>query len=281
VRARMPSFDFSRVTGRWVTRAPEFGQFLNANSIVIPHLERFLNRVMARARAAIPDDMGRNTQVREDISIFIKQESCHHTIHGGFNDRLLADGYDRLPEFDRMIAAHYERLLATKSLPFLVAYCEGFESMLPPIASGWFDGSMDDIFKDAEPNAVAMWRWHMMEEFEHRTVCHDVLTALGCGYFRRLWGYLYQVVAFQWMNAKVFRYLLAVDRSSMSAEEVAQSKVAARRSVIGFFKPVLTGMFIVLKPSYSPRKVKIPPHWADARDEIEATWLKPGTALPA
>jgi hypothetical protein len=89
------------------------------------------------------------------------------------------------------------------------------------------------------------------------------------------------VVAFQWMNAKVFRYLLAVDRSSMSAEEVAQSKVAARRSVIGFFKPVLTGMFIVLKPSYSPRKVKIPPHWADARDEIEATWLKPGTALPA
>ena len=281
MRARMPSFDFSAVTGRWVTRAPEFGQVLNSNSIVIPHLERFLNRVMARARAAIPDDGGRNRQVREDISVFIKQESCHYTIHGAFNDRLLADGYDRLPEFERMVVAHYDRLLATKSLPFLVAYCEGFESMLPPIASGWFDGSMDALFEDAEPNAVAMWRWHMMEEFEHRTVCHDALTALGCGYLRRLWGYLYQVVAYQRMSFKIFFYLLSVDQARMSAKEAAESKANARRSVMGFFKPVIGGMLTVLRPSYSPRKVPVPPQWASARDEIEATWVKSATALPA
>jgi len=273
MRVRMPTFDFSGVTGPWAPRAPEFAQMFNANSIIIPHLERFLNRVMARARAAIPDDGGRNSQVREDVSTFIKQESCHYTVHGAFNASLVASGYDCPPELEQRIIAHYDRLLATKSLPFLVAYCEGFESMVPPIAGGWFDGSMDKIFKGAEPNAVAMWRWHMVEEFEHRTVCHDALTALGGGYFLRMWGYIYQFVAYQRLTAAVYSHLLSVQRRGMSAEEIARSRKNVRRSVKGYFLPIVKSMRTVFSPRYSPRALAVPPGWSITRDQIEAEWV--------
>ena len=281
MRVRMPSFDFSNSTGRWMPRAPEMAQLLNANSIVIPHLERFLNRVMARARAEIKGDDPRSVRVRSDISLFIKQESCHYTIHGGFNDMMLRNGYDRLPRLEKDIVAHYDRLLATKSLPFLVAYCEGFESLTPPIAAGWFNGSMDPIMKNADPNPANMWRWHIMEEFEHRTVCHDAFELLHGGYWLRFYAFFYQFVSLERMVGRVYRYLLSIDRQSMTPEEVQRSKKNARRSVVGFFQPMVGGILKVLHPRYTPRDLAEPAGLAATRDEIERNWMPAGNASPA
>lgn len=279
MRVRMPSFDFSASTGRWMPRAPEMAQLLNANSIVIPHLERFLNRVMARARSQIKGDDARSVQLRADISTFIKQESCHYTIHGAFNDMMLRNGYDELPKLEQTIAAHYERLLATKSLPFLLAYCEGFESLTPPVAEGWFNGSMDPIMKNADSAAANMWRWHMMEEFEHRTVAHDAFEAIHGGYWLRFYGFIYQFVAMNRLAGKVYRYLLRVDRQRMTEQEIKQSKLNARRSVIGFFRPVIGGARKILTPGYDPRSIPEPKGWAETRDMIEATWMAPSPPL--
>lgn len=281
MQVRMPDFEFSDATARWMPRAPEMAQLLNAHSIVIPHLERFLNRVMARARAEIPADSPRAEQVRADISTFIKQESCHYTIHGAFNEMMLRSGYDRLPELEAGIVAHYNRLLETRSLPFLVGYCEGFEALTPPIASGWFDGSMDRITRDAQPNPLNMWRWHIMEEFEHRTVCHDAFELISGSYPLRLYTFTYQLFWFERMVAKIYRYLLSVDRAGMAPEQVARSKKLARMSMIGFYTPIMKGMTRILRPNYSPRAIPEPVGWADTRDEIEAHWMKRGKPAPA
>lgn len=278
MRVRMPSFDFSDSIGRWMPRAPEMAQLLNANSIVIPHLERFLNRVMARARAELKGDDLEKARIRADISTFIKQESCHYTVHGAFNEMMLRNGYDRLPELEKDIVAHYDRLLATKSLPFLIAYCEGFESLTPPVASGWFDGSMDPIMKNADPNPANMWRWHIMEEFEHRTVCHDAFEAIHGGYWLRFYGFFYQFVSMERMVGRVYRYLLSVDRQTMTSEEIKRSKTGARRSVIGFFTPIIGGMAKILHPRYTPRAIPEPKGWDATRSDIEANWMKPQQA---
>jgi uncharacterized protein len=276
----MPSFDFSKSTGRWMPRAPEMAQLLNAHSIVIPHLERFLNRVMARARAAIGEGGSAAEQVRADISMFIKQESCHYTAHGEFNAMMLRSGYDRLPALEQEIQAHYERLLTTKSLPFLVGYCEGFESLTPPIASGWFDGSMDRMTKDADPGPLNMWRWHIMEEFEHRTVCHDAFQLISGSYPLRVYTFGYQLAWFERMVGKVYRHLLEVDRRSMTAEEIQRSRKFARMSTMGFYTPIVKGMARILRPGYSPRAIPEPQGWAATRDAIERDWVK-GRAAPA
>ena len=276
MRVRMPKFDFTNTTGRWMPAAPEMGQILNANSIVIPHLERFLNRVMARARAEIRGDDAESVRIRNDISTFIKQESCHYTIHGQFNEMMIRSGYDRLPELEKKVVAHYERLLATKSLPFLVAYCEGFESLTPPVAAGWFDGSMDPIMNSADPNPANMWRWHIMEEFEHRTVCHDAFHRLHGGYWLRMYGFFYQLTSMYRNVGLVYRYLLSVDRATMAPAEIVVSKKNVRAALAGFLAPVGQGLKKIIRPSYSPRALPEPEGWAATRADIEANWMGSG-----
>ncbi len=273
MHVRMPTFDFSQSKGRWLPRAGEFAQLLNAHSVVIPHLERFLNRVMARARSEISGDDIEGRRIKGEISTFIKQESCHYTIHGAFNDMLLRDGYDGLPAIEQKVAAHYERLLRTKSLPFLVAYCEGFESLTPPTAEGWFNGSMDAMTKGADPMPLNMWRWHIMEEFEHRTVCYDAFKAIHGGQMLRIYAFFYQMISLSRMVGWVFQHLLEVDQSRMAPEQIKQSKANARRSIIGFFLPVMKSIPRILARSYSPRQIPPPQGWAEARDEIEATFV--------
>jgi predicted metal-dependent hydrolase len=273
MRVRMPKFDFTQSRGRWMPKAGEFSHILNANSVVIPYLEPFLNRVMARARAEIKGQDPESQRVREDISTFIKQESCHYTIHGAFNEMLLREGYTEIPEIQKRVKAHYDRLLRTKSLPFLVAYCEGFESLVPPTGASWFNGEMDRMTEGAEPNAMNMWRWHIMEEFEHRTVCHDAYKALGGNDLLRAYGFFYQLFSLGRMVGWAYRHMLAVDRARMTPEDAAKSKRNSRRTIKSFFGPIFTAMPRILSPSYSPRQIPDPKGWASARDDIETHWM--------
>jgi hypothetical protein len=45
-------------------------------------------------------------------------------------------------------------------------------------ATGIVDGDMQRQLGDADPRPVLLWRWHLAEEYEHRSVAHDVLKAL-------------------------------------------------------------------------------------------------------
>lgn len=132
MRARRPDFDFSQVPAHWSTNA-EFAQFFNAASTPMPHLERFLNRVMARAAATLTGDDAPTRRLREDIRVFIRQESNHYALHEQFNAIVPRDGYD-LAAVEAYVAGEYDRLLKTKSLAFCLAYCEGFETLGPPFA---------------------------------------------------------------------------------------------------------------------------------------------------
>jgi len=273
MRVRMPKFDFTQSRGRWMPKAGEFSHILNANSVVIPYLEPFLNRVMARARAEIKGQDPESQRIRDDISIFIKQESCHYAIHGAFNDMLLRDGYVAIPQIQERIKAHYDRLLRTKSLKFLVGYCEGFESLTPPTAASWFNGDMDRMTVGAEPNAMNMWRWHIMEEFEHRTVCHDAFKALGGSHLLRVYCFFYQMFSLGRMVGWAYRYMLAVDRAAMSPGDAAKSRRDSRRTIAGFFGPIAKAMPRILSPDYSPSQLPEPTGWASARNAIETDWM--------
>ena len=222
MRVRQPKFDFSRTLPRWAPNG-EFAQMQNATSLIIPKLERFLNKVMARARQQINGNDEASAQIRKDISMFIKQESCHYASHDAFNTVIRRPEYTKLDELEREIQDHYDCLLANKSLAFLTAYCEGFETLGPPGAMAYCSDQMDDMLSNSDSNVAMLWRWHTMEEFEHRHVCHDVFHAVHGGYFLRIYAFLYQAKFMFSMSAKVGKHLLEVDRASMTPEELAIS----------------------------------------------------------
>lgn len=273
MRVRQPTFDFTHSRAHWAPNA-EFAQTQNGASVGIPPLERFLNRVMARARKEIVGDDPASVALRADITTFIRQESCHYAVHDAMNAVLVRDGYDRIPELEREIEAHYARLFETKSLAFLTAYCEGFETLGPASAMAWCGDSLDDLLVGADPNIEMMYRWHLMEEFEHRHVCFDVFKRLHGGYFMRIYAFIYQIYYFRKYSNLVKNYLLEVDRARMTPAERKSS--VQREKAVGraLMKNVVWNLVKVFSPTYRPHNLPIPKIWQQIEDEVDARWIK-------
>src|SRR4051794_14473849 len=93
MKVRRPAFDFSQTPAKWSV-IPEFAQMMNATSLWIPYLERFLNQVMARAVGEMKDDDPETRRIKADTKLFIRQEANHYSLHGAFNAILPNSGYD-------------------------------------------------------------------------------------------------------------------------------------------------------------------------------------------
>lgn len=255
---RRPDLNFAAVPYWHPDEA--FSQCYNASSVCVPAVERFLNRVMARARTALtshPD----SESIRRDIGLFIKQESNHTAVHAAFNQALIAAGYPGLVELEAEFSETYEKLLRTRSLKFLTAYCEGFETIGPILADVWL-GEIEDTLIDSDPNVVTLWKWHMMEEYEHRTVCYDVYHTLFGGYWTRIYALFFQLKHIQGFTNRVRKHLFACDRAKMSRAERAASVAAEKAARRRLLKLVLPRMARALSPFYDPRKLREPKLYA-------------------
>jgi uncharacterized protein len=266
MRARRPDFDFSNTPAHWARNA-ELAQFFNAASRPMPHLERFLNRVMAKAAATIKGDDPNTQKLREEIRIFIRQEANHYSLHDAYNAIVPRAGYD-VAAVDAHIAEEYERLWRTKSLPFCLAYCEGFETMGPPFAEILL-GGIEDLLEGADAQVVGLWKWHLMEEFEHRTVCFDAFQAVHGGYFLRIYGFFYQARHLAGMTRMVRKVLLAQDRAGMTPAERNESERRLRLVGKRLRGTLLRAVLRTLSPWYSPQKLAEPRLFRSFMADIE------------
>lgn len=266
MRVRKPDVDFSQTSARWAPHG-EFAQQMNASSLWIPHLERFLNRVMSQANAKLDASNPRHAQLKADIRTFIRQEGNHTALHAAFNAILPRAGYD-IAHFERHFEAEFKRLLATKSFKFLCAYCEGFETLGPPMALVWLD-EIEDLIGNADQNVVTLWKWHLMEEYEHRTVCHDVARMLGVSYFQRIHGFFFQLKHLQGMSRMVKDYLFAQDALAMTPEQVAEMHKRSKAVGRKVMKLALPRILKALLPFHDPRKDPEPRAYRSYMAKIE------------
>lgn len=270
LKVRRPEFDFSDTQARWAPNG-EFAQQMNAASAWIPHLERFLNRVMAKAGSKLKEQRGEAAErLHGDIRIFIRQEANHYAVHDAFNRILSRNGYD-ISEMERHFKSEFERLLETKSFPFLLAYCEGFETLGPPSALIWLDEEIGEFLEGADQEVVNFWKWHLLEEYEHRTVCHDVFHVLHGGYWMRLYGLIYQLWHLGGFTGMVRDYLIEKDRAEMTAAQRKHSRRTARKirwkmTVLYFPK-----LIKVLSPFYTPRNSKEPRMYRNHMARVEGS----------
>lgn len=272
MRVRQPKFDFSESRAVWAP-VREFAHTQNGASVGIPALERFLNRVMAKARKEITGDDPASVALRADITTFIRQESCHYAVHDQMNEILVRDGYDQIPEIEKEIEAHYNHLFETKSLAFLLAYCEGFETLGPASAIAWCGDSLDHYLVGADRNIEMMYRWHLLEEFEHRHVCFETFKRIHGGYFLRIYGFLYQLQCFKKYSTMAKNHLLEKDRAGMTAQERKESKRREKEVARALMKTVIRNLVKVFSPSYRPQNLPIPKRWDKIESEIDNQWI--------
>lgn len=268
MRVRRPKLNFSTTPARWAA-IPEFSQSMNAASLWIPHLERFLNRVMAEARKSLAAKDKLTSQLDADIRAFVGQESNHYATHAAFNTILTREGYPGIDAFEQHFEAEFKKLLSTRSLPFLCAYCEGFETLGPPSALVWLD-EIEDLLEGAAPEVINLWKWHLLEEYEHRTVCYDVFHAISGGYFLRLYGFFFQLRQLHGFSRMVREQLMAHDRKGMNSAQRKESIRRAKHVGRRIARLTVPRLLRTLSPFYSPRKSKEPKSFRTYMAKIEA-----------
>lgn len=264
MKPRRPSFDFDHAPARWIPDAPAYAYQLDAASTMLPYLEPYLIRVQKLARERL--DPARHADLIRDIDLFNQQEANHFRLHAKYNE-VLRRHYPGLEAFEAEIKADFDRFLREKSLAWNLAYCEGFECT-GLVSAEFFFGPAEPFLRTADPSARDLWAWHLAEEFEHRSVCHDVLRALHPGLLRRLRGYFDFLIHLQRYADRVAAHLAAVDRERGTAPVAADEKNRAFDRVRNRF--MLPRLARILLPTYDPAPRVAPLSLAAALRTYEA-----------
>ncbi|HEY6868569.1 MAG TPA: metal-dependent hydrolase [Novosphingobium sp.] len=259
---RYPKIDYSKVRPHWA-RSLAFSHHRNATSFIPTPIEPWLIKILQRARDLVPAS---NTRLLADIDGFIGQESQHFRQHRMFNRALVDAGYPELAQMEKELEADLERFLQHRSLKFLLAYADGFESLGALSGWVWFEQS-DAWLEGADPSLTALWKWHMAEEFEHRNVCFDLYHALyGRGLWNAIWnGYFYRLYGFLFavrhLNTgymeRMYDYLTGVDKARMSEAEradFAADEKRFRKFLLRTALPLLSNFL----PWYNPSRKRLP-----------------------
>jgi len=265
MQTRFPKFDFSRFRAHWSPHR-EFAQNYNAASIVPAYVEPYLVKVITRAKNELDPA---HEELHQEVKIFIRQEWQHCKQHLAFNKFMHDAGYSGMLPIENEYNADYERMLSTQSLKHNLAYCEGFEAIGCASAEVWFSGALDEFLEGADPYAVELWKWHLAEEFEHRTVCYDVFMTLFArgfwrsivnGYFYRLYGFFKSTLHIDSYTRRCVDYLLAKDLEGASDEERQRSRARRKAFEKVLKRATIPRLLKVLSPFYNPRSKRMPPN---------------------
>jgi predicted metal-dependent hydrolase len=147
----------------WLGGDPVATAFYNALSATFPKGEGFFVESVRAFREGAPEKLAR------EIKAFTTQEVMHSREHVQFNRRAVEAGYDLTPLEDRV----EWRLSVTRSKPPIVSLAATMclEHFTAILAHQLLKNPRHLAGADAE--SAAMWRWHAIEEIEHKGVAYD------------------------------------------------------------------------------------------------------------
>src|SRR3954468_10826047 len=186
----------------------------NALSTTFPAGEAFFVESVRKFREGAPPKLA------EEIKGFTTQEAIHSREHDAFNKRAELAGYD----LAKLEAQVEKRLAITRSRPPIV-------NVAATMALEHFTAILaHELLKDpkhlqgADREAADLWRWHSVEEIEHKGVAYDTWL-----YATRNWP--------RWkrwkVKAKVMLYVtrnFVVDRTAGALELMRQDGVTGLRA---------------------------------------------------
>ena len=168
IRPKVRDYSFGRSAPPkrwWLNGDPIASAIFDGLSATFPHGERFFMDALRPYRDTAPDGL------REQITAFITQEALHTREHVAFNRHIAAHGRDFAAMDARSKAvvdvartgAAQAQLAATAALEHFTAILSHLMLAEPAFLAG------------ADPEIARLWRWHALEEIEHKAVAFDTL----------------------------------------------------------------------------------------------------------
>jgi predicted metal-dependent hydrolase len=151
----------------WLGGDPVATAFYNALSVTFPQGERFFMDSVRNYRDRVSEPL------KSQIGAFITQEAMHSREHVAFNSQVTANGYDITAAEARL----RWRLNLSRKAPQAVqlAATAALEHFTAILAHALLSDPRH--LEGASPEAARMWRWHAMEEIEHKAVAFDTFHA--------------------------------------------------------------------------------------------------------
>jgi predicted metal-dependent hydrolase len=168
ISPRDVKFNRSARADRWWLGGDPIGTaFFNALSVSFPQGEAHFIETVRRYRDAAEGELV------EQIALFIKQEVMHTREHVVFNRLVSGAGYD-IKGMDAMLR---ERLDFARSRPPIaqLAMTVALEHFTAIMANDVL--RHPEVLKGASQDVADMWRWHAIEEIEHKAVAFDTFQA--------------------------------------------------------------------------------------------------------
>jgi predicted metal-dependent hydrolase len=157
-------FGRGAATGRWWLGGDPVGSAMyDALSVTFPKGEAFFVESVRAFREGAPP------RLAAEIKAFTTQEVMHSREHVQFNRRALAAGYD-MSALERRVD---ERLEITRTRPPIVnlAATMALEHFTAILAHQLLSNPRH--LAGADPESANLWRWHSIEEIEHKGVAYD------------------------------------------------------------------------------------------------------------
>ena len=198
----------------WMAGDPVATAFYNALSATFPKGEAFFVESVRMFRDGTPPKLA------AEIKAFVTQEVMHSREHVQFNKRALEAGYD----LSGLEARVEWRLSITRARPPIVnlaaTMClEHFTAIL----ANQLLGNPRHLAKADAENA-ALWRWHSIEEIEHKGVAYDTWLHATRDWPRsKRWKVKWKVMLFTTRN-------FVMDRSLGTIELLRQDGITGVRA---------------------------------------------------
>lgn len=184
VKLRRMKFGMTEgVPKHWARGNKFLTHFFNSMSVIFPEGEKFFIESVRHFEDRIVDP-----ELRQQVRGFVAQEGHHTFQHRLLNEIATRHGADMakhdrwIRDFLARVGAHLtpeERLSLTCALEHFTAIL-GHQLLEEPQCFDGFD-----------PRMTPLWRWHAVEETEHKAVCFDVFEKVARGgYIARVWQQL-------------------------------------------------------------------------------------------
>ncbi|HST36524.1 MAG TPA: metal-dependent hydrolase [Allosphingosinicella sp.] len=186
----------------WMNGDPVATAFYNALSATFPKGEAFFVESVRAFREGAPPKLA------AEIKAFVTQEVMHSREHVQFNKRALEAGYD-LSGLEKRVEW---RLSITKDRPPIVnlAATMCLEHFTAILANQLLRNPKH--LDRADPESAALWRWHSIEEIEHKGVAYDTWLHATRGISRwKRWKIKAKVMMFVTRNFVVDRSLGTIE----------------------------------------------------------------------
>jgi predicted metal-dependent hydrolase len=221
----------------------------NALSTTFPAGEAFFVESVRKFREGTPPKLA------EEIKGFTTQEAIHSREHDAFNKRASASGYD----LSKLEAQVEKRLAITRDKPPIVSLAAtmALEHFTAILAHQLLANPRH--LQGAEKETADLWRWHAVEEIEHKGVAYDTwLNATAHWPRYKRWK----------VKAKVMLYVtrnFLVDRTAGALELIRQDGVTGLEAWAkllwylwirpGMFRKIAGAWFSFFLPRFHPWNV--------------------------